>query len=112
MTAKFEIVKKWERNGTQLEIVHCWLMDGMDYYNGYVTFPPAMIRHDEMMYFTWSDVHGGITYHHEFPDGSHKYGFDCMHSGDDTDPQTRDIDWLTGQCHLLMDDIMAVMEEI
>ncbi len=55
---------------------------------------------------TWVPVHGGITYSKEHEDGSMVYGFDCGHSGDSTDSNVTNIDWLKYQCRLMAYSIL------
>lgn len=80
--------------------VDCYISRApVGHYCGYVQFPKPLLQ-EEGYYgiVQYVPVHGGITLMTHNPDGSVTYGFDCAHSGDDTDPNLRDLSWLHNEC--------------
>lgn len=95
--------EQWEYRGTVCYLV----LTSMGHACGYARFPSKPVKEDGYYgILTYVPVHGGITYA-EKDDAGMVYGFDCAHSGDDCDPRTWDTEWLKGQCHVMVDAIIA-----
>ena len=97
-------IKQWEKDGVSFSIIldrhHC----------GYCRFPERPTAEEGYNgILTYAPVHGGLTYAEQDEDGSMVYGFDCAHSGDDSRPELRDLDWLTAECEKMATAIKAAV---
>ena len=91
-----DAIKTWTKDAIEFFVV---ARPRLGHYCGYCRFPRRpLIEQGYHGIATYAPVHGGITYAEEDKDGSIVYGFDCAHSGDDEDPQTRDLVWLMAEC--------------
>ena len=79
------------KHGTAFIVKH----PSFGHYCGYVEFDEGFCDFALMRKYHLTDainVHGGITF-----DNGNTLGFDCGHSGDDRNPDTKDILWLFKQ---------------
>jgi len=76
----------YKKGDCQISIVHVdKLAPSMNaYYCGYARFPQRMLQSE--LFTCFVPVHGGISFDQGDTDGSHVYGFDCAHAGDDLLP--------------------------
>lgn len=87
-------------------LVYSLVQVSMGHYCGYVTYPARLAQEEAYSgILAYVPVHGGITLAEEAFDGAMTYGFDCMHVGDDTDPNCTNIDWLKMQCEMMAQGI-------
>jgi len=97
-----QVRETWTYKETQCSLV----LTRLGRYCGYVRFPAKPVKEDSYHgILSYVPVHGGITYA-RLDNGGMEYGFDCAHSGDEDDSNTRNIDWLKNQCQKLADGIM------
>ena len=107
-------VKQWTKDGHELQIHHnaydaqvIALLTSPDictsWYCGYVTVPFDVDETDELI-----TIHGGVTDKQKHANGCVTYGFDCAHLGDNTRPETKDMDWLTAETERLLEQIIAL----
>jgi hypothetical protein len=92
-------VKAWEGIVNNTPVKYRIVQTNMGHYCGYATFehrPLQEAGYDGIA--TWVPVHGGITYAVDKDDKGFTYGFDCGHAGDEHDPKTSNVDWLTTEC--------------
>ncbi len=54
-------------------------------------------------------VHGGITYGTHI--GSTGFGFDCAHAGDESNPNTRSMDWLIAEAENMARQILDITSQ-
>ena len=96
-----DAIEVWEEEGITFSIVKNDQLY-MKHYCGYCRFKERPVIGDGYRgIMTYVPVHGGITLANADDDGGMVYGFDCAHSGDADNPQTRNLDWLRGQCELM-----------
>lgn len=99
------VVKKWKVDDLLFFILE---HPSLGHYCGYVKFPDCPV--EEKGYggiLTYVPVHGGLTFAKEQDDSAMVYGFDCYHLDDDTNPLTRDFDWLFCQCEMMAISIIT-----
>ena len=91
-----------------------YLHDG--YFTGYARFKDKLFKGyykkkkpNYLGFLTYIPVHGGITYAKKDEYG-YVYGFDCVHSGDEDNPNLKDINYIAKQCELLGDMLFYCKE--
>ena len=93
-----ESKEKWSKDNVDYEIkrVNVGYLGG--HFCGYATFKTRPTKEEGYVgILTYVPVHGGITYASEGKDKSMTYGFDCMHSGDDKNPNCKNIEWVKAE---------------
>lgn len=89
-----EADETWQADGATFSVMRAPL----GHWCGYVRFPARPVAEEGYRgILTYVPVHGGITYAEEDNEGM-VYGFDCAHSGDDSDPEVSDLAWLKAEC--------------
>jgi hypothetical protein len=84
----------WQADGATFSIIRA----DLGHWCGYVRFPARPVAEEGYRgILTYVPVHGGITWAEE-DDGGMVYGFDCAHSGDDNDPNVKDVVWVKAEC--------------
>jgi hypothetical protein len=76
------------------------------WYCGYVRF-----KHDPKVDENAVRVHGGVTYHEHYKNGTVVYGFDCAHAMDASDPDKSDLAWLHNEVERMRASIEALRKE-
>ena len=95
MTKQLEQIAdvKWQRDDLEF-----FLNKLSFHWCGYVRFPTRpLIEQGYSGIATYVPVHGGITFARQEGE-TMTYGFDCMHSGDETNPKLQDQNWLRAEC--------------
>lgn len=102
--------------------LRCWTVDGVvlcllpptdwpKHFCGYCIFESRPVKEEDYSgILTYVPVHGGITYAKLQKDGRMVYGFDCGHSGDDSDPRMTDTEWLGEECDRMAKAIARAAE--
>lgn len=93
--------KTWDYKGTTCSIV---LNERLGHYCGYVRFAanPFARGGPVEAFLDYVPVHGGITYHN-----GNVFGYDCGHCDDKSNPDLRDIEWLTKHTEAFADALIA-----
>lgn len=103
----------WEHDGIRFMLIeHVWSESikfsgyGLDdYYCGYCNLDvelPYDVAELEV------NVHGGVTLQRDERDGTHTYGFDCVHAFDEQNPLLRDEEYLVAQCESMAQQIIEL----
>lgn len=111
-----KVVKTWEHDGIKFMILDMVWADRVkvlapmlhDYYCGYCNLPTKL---DYQVAESDVDVHGGITFQRDEPDGTFTYGFDCAHALDEINPSLRDLNFITEECESMAKQIMQLANE-
>lgn len=89
---------------------HTDAVDIQGWWCGYAIMDTTEIMYDDDM-VDQVIVHGGVTLHETIQLGVRRYtiiGFDCAHAMDEYRPETKDREWLLGECKKMHDGFLEI----